>query len=157
MLPQRQIAQNPKPPIAIKTPVVKDTIDFSIIRCWDLSECLGGTNPYVLLNIPLFGQAKTHCIYNSTQPYFGCILSLDCPPPQNVNNQDDLVNFDTPEISTLQIFVYNKNQSISDEMIALGERDLQSLLSVKHSIVIDLYDKSQNPAGYIELSARYRE
>lgn len=149
----------PPPPKILEPPKQMDTIDFNIVRCWDLPESLGGTNPYVLLNNPSFGQAKTACVFNSTQPYFGSILSLNCPKQawKRENGNDDLVNFDGMEASVVQIFVYNKNQSISDEMIAYGEHDLMAMVGVKHSIIVDLYDSNRNPTGYVEIAARYRE
>lgn len=148
----------PPPPKAIIPPAPVEVIDFNVIRCWDLQDCLGGTNPYVLINIPSFGKASTHCVYSSNQPYFGCILSLNYPLKRSGNEirDDDLVNYDGVDSTVVQVFVYNKNHSISDEMIAFGERDLQTILSMKHSFIMDLYDKDQNPAGYVEIAARYR-
>jgi hypothetical protein len=157
----QRIVERPPPPPAqiIEPPKQIDTIDFNIVRCWDLPECLGGTNPYVLLNIPSFGQAKTACVFNSTQPYFGTTLSLNYPKQawKRDHGSDDLVNFDGIEASVVQIFVYNKNQSISDEMVAFGEQDLIPMVTVKHSLIVDLYDAHRNPAGYVEIAARYRD
>ena len=149
----------PPPPKAIIPPTPVEVIDFNVIRCWDLQDCLGGTNPYVLVNIPSFGKASTPCVYNSNQPYFGCILSLNYPLKRSGKealDDDDLVNYDEVDSTVVQVFVYNKNHSISDEMIAFGERDLQTILSMKHSFIMDLYDKDHNPAGYVEIAARYR-
>lgn len=127
-----------------KSPEIK----LKIIRAWNLPECLGGTNSYVLVTLNQNKQARTRTIINAIDPHFNETISF---------SWDQLpldMLFDTSSEYIVQIYIYNKNKSISDEMIASGEFDLIYLINHSETGIVYLYDHQQHSAGFIEMAAK---
>lgn len=147
----------------------QEYLEFQVLRAWELPDCLGGTNAYVVVKIPSFGQGKTQAIMNSNEPYFGSVLTIRSPLTaghqvttrgsiRSEVDDDELVNMadDDGSWTKVQVLVYNKNSSISDELIAVGEQDVGSLLQQSQSspVIVELYDRDRHPCGCVELVVR---
>jgi hypothetical protein len=142
----------------------EEYLDVTVLSASDLPEVLGGTNPYVVVQIPAHGRGQTPAVPGSTDPHFGVTLSISSPlkgAAQRLSRSefdDDVVNIGDAEDelwTKVQIMVFNKNPSISDELLAAAEIDLGSLLEgSSHGVMsIELLDRYQHPSGHVQLRA----
>jgi hypothetical protein len=108
-------------------------ISITVLRAWDLNEGLGDCNPYVVIDWGKLGRAATQAVPSTTCPHFGSILKFKSPlkpvqwqAKQGVPNVCGVVFVEGIECFlqdvNMKIFVYSRNQSVSDEM--LGEATL---------------------------------
>jgi hypothetical protein len=121
-------------------------LSFRLIRAWDLPDCLGGTNPYVLLQVNGYKGYTTKTVYNDTSPNFGDVitLSLSKSPTEEFDNL--LQN------TVLTISAFHKNLSLSDEFLASAEVCAASLQEAPDPLVVHLLDRSGLSAGCVELA-----
>jgi hypothetical protein len=158
----RRTVSHPPPPSS-----KQEFIEFKVLRAWSLPECLGGTNAYVIIKMPGYGEGRTQAVSNSTEPFFGAMFTIRSPLKPNasgslrshIDDADDLVNMADDQDGSwtkVQVLIYNKNASISDELIAIGEQDIGSLLEQSQfsPVVMELFDSNRQPNGYIELMMR---
>lgn len=146
-------------------PICKYTI--TVIRAWGLAEMLGGTHAYVTASSSSCHTAiqRTPTIHNTTQPYFGSTLELEMiVDPSLLSNGERLE--DTHNILLLSVF--NRNGSLSDDMLGFAEVTFGSLfgaqdphLVVDYSVnqvissgvqVVYLVDVHNHTAGCLEIS-----
>lgn len=120
-----------------------DIVSIRVVRAWDLPECLGGTNAYVVFDWGKWGKATTQAISNTTEPCFGATLQFKSPYLP-VDDGAAVRGSYGAMLSTLQygqllsragpmkVLVYHRNQSVSDELLGYGEIDVheQLLLSL---------------------------
>ncbi len=83
------------------------------------------------------------------------------PSNGNLRSQvdDDMVNLADDQDGSwtkVQFLVYNKNSSISDELIAVGESDIGTLVQQSRvsPVVVELFDQDRQPMGRVELVVR---
>lgn len=69
----------------------EEVITVRVIRAWDLVDCLGGTNAYVVLDWGRHGRAATQSVRDNTAPHFGATLRFKSPYVllQNVDMGDE--------------------------------------------------------------------
>lgn len=137
----------------------QEFLEITVIRASGLPECLGGTNPYVVVHIPSFGQTQTQTLSNTTDPFFGATLLLRSPLSNNEFSHidDGVVNIgDDGSWTKVQFIVFNKNPSLSDDLIALTETDVGTILQTCEfgSATLNLVDKDQCLCGTIEVKVR---
>ena len=147
-----------------KRRTMMDVISVKIIRASELMDCLGGTNAYIVLDWGKLGKASTQAVINSNDPYFGSTLKFRSPYQRirrkDINDDDyrdgsilDMLNSrsdhhhdvddrgDDDEClishaGPLKVLVYNRNHSVSDELIGIGEIDVhEQLLSLYNQII----------------------
>ena len=148
-----------------------DMISMRIFRASNLTECLAGTSAYVVIDWGKYGRAETHAVTHSTEPQYGATLRFRSPyfplSPEDakaVRNDDsiallrlpdgcELVSFAPP----MKVCVFNRNQSVSDELIAVGEIDAHEyiLRNSEEPAVLHLYDTQSQPAGSLEFTVKY--
>lgn len=148
-----------------------DLLSVKIIRAWGLSESLGGTNPYVVVDWGKYGKSATQAVAHTTEPHFGATLQFRSPytvlrdtDRQALQNDPTIAvlhaSSGTQYISfagPLKVSVYNRNQSVSDELLAYGEVDAHEYLTcgTGETSVLHLIDASSRPAGCLEYSIRH--
>jgi hypothetical protein len=119
--------------------------EILVLRAWDLVECLGGTHPYVSMKFNVSTLVvKTSTLFNSTSPVFNEIVVLDS------TGIEKAASFAVP--SSIQFFIMNKNNSLSDEVIGTTELFLsEEVEESQHSAVLALADTRGDPAGFLEI------
>jgi hypothetical protein len=110
---------SPLPPTAPEA--VAEVVTVKVLRAWGLPEELGGTNAYVVLDWGRYGRATTQAVANSTEPHFGSTLQFKSPYRGHKRGATDAEVGE--EAGLMRVFVLNRNQSVSDELIASGEID----------------------------------
>jgi hypothetical protein len=110
---------SPLPPAAPET--VAEVVTVKVLRAWGLPEELGGTNAYIVLDWGKYGRATTQAVANSTEPHFGSTLQFKSPYRGHKRGATDAEVGE--EAGLMRVCVLNRNQSVSDELIALGEID----------------------------------
>ncbi len=166
------VATSPSIPISATEKAqnrVKDKVFLHVLRGWDLSEGLGGCNPYVLLEWGTLGSHKTPAIPGTTSPYFSSRIAFRSPVVDEVSagllsalEEGSQIVRDgyvvTVYVPTLRISVYSQNVSVSDELI--GETEITSadaleMISTGGSHTAQLLDAHQQHAGSIELQCSF--
>jgi hypothetical protein len=154
-------------------------VDIEIIRAWDLVDCLGGTNAYVYIealhelvpsssllltsteSIPKKKPSSTTVVLrsptipNSTEPYYGFRHRMHIPIFHSILKNED--RKDPIEDVKLLISIFNQHQSISDQLIGVGEIPLNTLLcsgSNSQAVYLASNWQQQEHAGCLELAAR---
>jgi len=160
-----------------KRRTMMDVISVKIIRASELMDCLGGTNAYIVLDWGKLGKASTQAVINSNEPYFGSTLKFRSPYQRirrkDINDDDyrdgnilDMLNSrsdhhqdgddrgDDDEClishaGPLKVLVYNRNHSVSDELIGIGEIDVhEQLLSLYNKIINNNNNNDNNNDNY---------
>ncbi len=144
-----------------------------VLRGRDLPECLGGTNAYLSVEWggrgrgPSLGKATTQCVSNSTCPAFGAALKFRSPfthwpEAASPSPSPQTTGADT-SLPSLYFRLFNKNASVSDELLASAELSVFDVLQENfvsgrrveqaaqdvHSI--ELRDASGAAAGTVEI------
>ncbi len=172
VVPPAQAAQPPPSPVAIATAL--DLISVRVVRAWDLPECLGGTCAYVLVDWSAQGRSATHTVKHSTEPQFGAMLQFKSPYHViDPAERDLLLKHDHHEVHLLrtasgaeyassagpmQVHIYNRNESVSDELIATAELDLHNVIvttDLGEPSIIYLTDNFGHPAGCVEVIIKH--
>lgn len=171
-VPAAQAAQPPPSPVAIAT--APDLISVRVVRAWDLPECLGGTCAYVLVDWGAQGKSATHTVRHSTEPQYGAMLQFKSPYRAIDPTERDLylkhahhemhllraasgAEYASPA-GPMQVQIYNRNDSVSDELIASGELDLHHVIVTTNAgepSVLYLNDTFGQPAGCVELIVKH--
>eukprot|EP01039_Chlorochromonas_danica_P007552 gene7549-8352_t len=146
-------------------PICKYTI--TVIRAWGLAEMLGGTHAYVTASSSSCYTAiqRTPTIHDTTQPYFGSTLELEMIVDPSVLSNGERLE-DTSNILLLSVF--NRNGSLSDDLLGFAEVTFGSLFAAQHPhLVVDysvnqvissgvqvvyLVDAHNHTAGCLEIS-----
>lgn len=163
----------PAPPSPVSIATATDLISLRIVRAWDLPECLGGTCAYVVVDWGRLGNSATHPVKHSVEPHYGSILQFKSPYTL-LNTEDRDYALKNPDVHVLRIgngeeyashagpmrvYVYNRNESVSDELIASGELDLHENIvttDVGQPSVLYLTDSSSSqPAGCVEYIVKH--
>ena len=113
-------------------------------RAHDLKDSLGGCNPYIIIDWGPLGRLSTVPLVNTTDPAYNTTLHF--------GNRESLhVSYpDKGEIwPPIDISVYQRNISISDELIGRGHMPTLKVFSGFHKI--NLYDEYGEDAGYVVL------
>ena len=172
VVPPAQAAQPPPSPVAIAS--ASDLISVRVVRAWDLPECLGGTCAYVLVDWGAQGRSATHTVKHSTEPQFGAMLQFKSPYRVIDPTERDLllkhahhevhllraasgVEYASPA-GPMQVHIYNRNESVSDELIASAELDLHNLIvstDLGEPSVVYMTDNFGQPAGCVELIIKH--
>jgi hypothetical protein len=155
-----------------KRRTMMDVISIKIIRGSELMDCLGGTNAYIVLDWGKLGKASTQAVINSNEPYFGSTLKFRSPYQRirrkDINDDDyrdgnilDMLDSRSDHhhdvddrgdeeclishAGPLKVLVYNRNHSVSDELIGSGEIDVhEQLLSLYNKIIINNNNNNNN-------------
>ena len=173
LAPEQHIAPpavSPPSPVSIAT--ATDLISLRIVRAWDLPECLGGTCAYVVVDWGRLGKSATHPVKRSTEPHYGSMLQFKSPYTLlNATNRDAVLS--SAEVHALRtqsgaeyashagpmrVYVYNRNESVSDELIASGELDLHENIVTTDAgqpCILYLTDPSSQPAGCMEYIVKH--
>lgn len=162
------------PPSPIGLSSATDIVSAKILRAWGLPESLGGTSAYVVADWGKYGKSATQAVAHTTEPHFGATLQFRSPytalrPADRAAVQEDAsiallrtpggaeyVSFAGP----LKVMVYNRNQSVSDELLACGEVDVHEYLTnsgdnAGETAVLYLVDTNFRPAGCLEYTVKY--
>ena len=140
-----------------------EVISICIKQAFDLSDALGGTNPYVVLDWEHLGRVSTKTVLGSTNPKFDTIFRFESPYRLATKDNEDVKNGRIVYASKqkyisvaphLHLYVYSKNQSVSDELIGEADVNVDNLFSNGHGFV-ELYDLNNEFAGSAELSIRF--
>lgn len=162
----------PAPPSPVSIATATDLISLRIVRAWDLPECLGGTCAYVVVDWGKLGKSATHPMKHSTDPQFGSTLQFKSPYMLlNTANRDAVLSSaDVHALRTesgaeyashagpMRVHVYNRNESVSDELIASGELDLHEDIvttDVGQPCILYLTDPASQPAGCLEYVVKH--
>lgn len=162
----------PAPPSPVSIATATDLISLRIVRAWDLPECLGGTCAYVVVDWGRLGKSATHPVRHSTEPQYGSMLQFKSPYMLlNTANRDAVLgSADVHALRTesgaeyashagpMRVYVYNRNESVSDELIASGELDLHEDIVTTDAgqpCILYLTDPSSQPAGCVEYVVKH--
>jgi hypothetical protein len=147
-----------------------DLVSIRILRAWGLPDSLGGTNAYVVVDWGKYGQSSTQAVPNSTEPHFGALLQFRSPytrldmeelaaaqsdPTMSILRGTEgalYVSWATP----MKVVVYNRNESVSDEIIGCAEIDAHEFISrrVSEPSVLPLH-LNGDAAGCLEFALFY--
>ena len=108
-----------------------------IHRAAKLPEMLSGCNPYVIVAWGSFGETVTSTKINSTNPSFKETLSFEVREGM------------TKDYPSMDIYVFHKNVSISDEFIGKGHISEVNISQGVH--VVHLFDVDGDEAGEVVL------
>lgn len=145
------------------TPELKsEVISICIKQAFDLSDALGGTNPYIVLDWGHLGRVSTKTIIGSNSPKFDTVFVFESPyrlvSADNDAKEGRIVYASNLKYLSnapqLQLFVYSKNQSVSDELIGEAEVNADGLFCNGYGVV-ELYDLNDEFAGSVELSVHF--
>ena len=135
-------------------------LEINVIRAWELSDCLGGTNSYVLTKLSSSTESLiSSTILNSTSPYYGSKFLLKLPLNNSSiadENPEEMLGTFLYE-NSVRFVVLNKNMSLSDEMIGTAEVNVFSLLQQQkeqQSVSMQLLDQQGYPSGFLEIQAK---
>jgi hypothetical protein len=140
---------SPLPPAAPEA--VTEVVTVKVLRAWGLPEELGGTNAYIVLDWGKYGRATTQAVANSTEPHFGATLQFKSPYRGHKSGAADVDVGE--EAGLMRVCVLNRNQSVSDELIALGEIDPLAQVSQGRGepAILELRcARDRQPAGCLE-------
>jgi hypothetical protein len=130
---------------------VAEVVTVKVLRAWCLPEELGGTNAYIVLDWGRYGRATTQAVANTTEPHFGSTLQFKSPYCGHKRGAADAKVRE--EAGLMRVFVLNRNQSVSDEMIASGEIDPLAHVSQGRGepTILELRcARDRQPAGCLE-------
>lgn len=132
-------------------------VEVVLVRAWDLVECLGGTNAYVLLKV-CQEQYVSHVIHNTTSPFFGTIFKLPLVPKDFSESGEKIYLRVSPIVvrEKLNIVVMNKNLSLSDEVIGMTETVLEfrSTSQEYESMILNLKSEFGEYTGNVEIQVK---
>jgi hypothetical protein len=137
-------------------------LEFTIIRASEITECLGGTNSYVLLKCSSLDRSfMTSTVLNTINPYYGTAMKIKLPVPSHSTvNEESKTNLQLSkflEENNIQLILLNKNLSLSDEIIGTLEVNLLSLLQMQkqqQSVNLHFKDSGGCPAGLLEIQIK---
>jgi hypothetical protein len=89
-----------------------DMFCVKVLRAYSIADTLTGPNPYIVFDWGALGKASTHTVRNSTSPLFNSSLRFRSPATQGSSLADALM-----KSPPLQLILYTKNDSISDECL----------------------------------------
>lgn len=171
-IPPAQLGMPPPSPVSIAT--ASDLISVRVVRAWGLPECLGGTCAYVLVDWGAQGKAATHPVKHSTEPHYGATLQFKSPYRAiEAEERDLLLNHAAHEVHLLRamsgteyassagpmrVHIYNRNESVSDELVASGELDLHEIIVTTNAgepSILYVTDNIGQPAGCVEFIIKH--
>lgn len=125
-----------------------ETLSICIIKAWDLPEGLGETNPYIVIDWGEFGRISTKVVLNTNKPKFDTIHQFS-----SIKSNKRFISKKCNDYPNMKIYVYNRNESVCDEMIGEGNIDVK-FLKLKGNLVTNLKDLKQNSAGFVEIKVK---
>lgn len=108
-----------------------------VLRAANLPEMLSGCNPYVIIAWGSLGETVTSTKVNSTNPSFKEMLSFE--------KGEDM----TSDYPSMDIYVFHKNVSVSDEFIGKGHISEVNISEGVHAV--HLFDVDGDDAGEVVL------
>ena len=102
-----------------------------------LLDSLSGCNAYVVIDWGELGQLSTPTAGNTVNPIYNTTLHFLKEPIADISNK--------LSYPALDVYVYHRNISISDELIGRGHLSTMKILSGFHKV--RLYEESGDDAG----------
>jgi hypothetical protein len=133
-------------------------VSIKVIRAWSLSDTIGGSNPYVLIDWSSYGKCTTQSIKNSISPHFGSILKFRSPFfVQAIPNSRKIrikgITYYFASISLAKVYVYSRNKSVSDELLGFAEFKVEDCIQNEEPIILYLSDfQGKGNCGFVEVS-----
>jgi hypothetical protein len=171
-LNKRSQQQRPSPQSALQPSSAM--VSIKVHRAWDLpDDLLGGTNAYIVVDWGRLGRATTQAIMNSCHPIFDATLQFRSPlvpyDDERSGDETDGVDDHLAEYSRvvikdraymyrmsgpMQVLLYNRNRSVSDELLGYGEFDPLHVLEDSPSarVVVHILDRQLNSIASVELA-----
>lgn len=111
-------------------------LEIVVVRAWDLPECLGGTNAYVLVQVGgSVERRETAVQQDSLSPFFGAIFTWPL----------------SDSSSTIQFSLFNRNYSLADELLGFAEAKLDQS---SDSLILQLSSLTGQLSGFLEVQLR---
>lgn len=165
-----RVPQPPPSPVSIAS--ASDLISLRVTRAWGLPECLTALNIYVVVDWGKYGKSSTQRVQNSSEPHFGATLQFRSPYRaleahereeilSDPHNQVLCTHSGAELLSTagpMKFYVFNRNESVSDELLASGELDLhENILTTDpgEPSIVYLADNFSQPSGCVEYIVKH--
>lgn len=117
-----------------------------VYRASKLPEMLSGCNPYVFIDWGFIGQAATTPIINNTDPVYRETLRFGGDDSEIVE-KTDLLYRRNGCFPAINVHVFHKNISISDEFVGKGHISEVNISAGVHTV--DLFDADGENAGQV--------
>ena len=118
-------------------------------RASKLPEMLSGCNAYIVLDWGYLGKATTSHVGSCTDPVFKESFSFDTL--QNLPSSDEEI--EATYIPPLDVYVFHKNVSVSDEFIGRGHISEINMNDGVH--IVHLFDGDKDEVGTVTLEIKY--